>query len=474
MNERKSFPYNRLLAFFGIAFMAISLLYAFSSQVIHRIPTIAPVLFPVMTIFLMVFHILIASFMFMKYLCDKHRLYLMALACAFAGSSLLMFGTLSTYSDWLLCSSISSVNYNDALIYYFFRNVLMAVLFIVSIILYRCRNSNIHNLWNHVAILSAIVGFTFFILTLSWLYSSNYTQMHLWLIDNMTQTFSDLWHQYIVIGLMLFWVATLITMLAVTRLRNIFWYSGYLFCVFYIFTLQLIWPAVSITGFSWYQSRLFETSATLFLFFVLLCDVFTLYRESNNKYQSSYQNSIRDPMTRLFNRSYFYDTLKEQMKKVSPSAPVSVVVCDLDHFKRINDCYGHLQGDKVIQFMAGILQEAVREGDVAARIGGEEFALMLNNSDALAAQSVAERIRATLASHDEHNSQGQLPERITISMGVFTATRPEFSVEVWVQRADEAMYQAKESGRNRVVAWEEMERQKNLSARTGETELLFQ
>lgn len=453
MHAKKSFPYNRLVIFFIVCFLVIGILYVLSSQIIRHMTTVAPALFPVMTIFLMVFHILIASFMVMKYLCDKHRLYLMAIACAFGGSAVLMLGTLSSYSDWLLCTSISRVNYNDALIYYFFRNVLMSVLFITSIILYHYRHSKIHTLRNHIVILSLIAGFTLFILVLSWLYASNYPGMHMRLIDNMTRKVSDLWQQYLVVGLMLCWCLTLGIMLAITKLRNIFWYSGYFFCAFYIFTLFLLWPDVFIDGFGWYQSRLFETSATLFLIFVLLCDVFTLYRESNTKYQNSYQNSIRDPMTRLFNRSYFYDTLKQQMTRISPATPVSVVVCDLDHFKRINDSYGHLQGDKVIQFAARVLQDAVRNEDIAARIGGEEFALMLSGTDADTALAIAERIRKTLSSHDEHNSEGQLPERVTISMGVYTACQSELSPELWVQRADEAMYQAKESGRNRVVAW---------------------
>lgn len=454
MHEIKTFPFNRLLVFLGTSVLAIGLLHLFSSQVIYRIPTMAPVLFPVMTIFLMVFHILIASFMLMKYLCDKHRLYLMAIACAFGGSSVLMLGTLSSYSDWLLCSSIASVNYNDALIYYFFRNMLMAVLFITSILLYKHRHSDIHTLRNHIIILSLIIGFTTTMLVLSWIYSSHYSGIHLKLIDNLTQQFTPLWRQWLIFAMIAVWCLTLIVMLVITKLRNIFWFSGYFFCAFYIFTLLLLYPAFSIAGYSWYQARLFETTATLFLIFVLLCDVFTLYRESNNKYQDSYQNSIRDPMTRLFNRSYFYDVLKKQMTTVSSETPVSVIVCDLDHFKRINDCYGHLQGDKVIQFVAAILQDAVREEDVPARIGGEEFALLLNNTDAAKASDIAERIRATVYGYDEHNSQGQLPERITISMGVFTATQPEAEQEICVQRADEAMYRAKENGRNRVEIWQ--------------------
>ncbi len=175
-----------------------------------------------------------------------------------------------------------------------------------------------------------------------------------------------------------------------------------------------------------------------------------LYRESNNKYIRSYQNSIRDPLTRLYNRSYFYDTLNGFLPKVSASQPLSVIVSDLDHFKRINDNYGHLQGDKVIQFAASVLQNSVRQHDAAARIGGEEFALLLVNTGVKEALAIAERIRLTIS-----EERAELPERMTISMGVFTTQNTDISAEECVRRADEAMYEAKNNGRNRVIVWHE-------------------
>jgi PleD family two-component response regulator len=80
------------------------------------------------------------------------------------------------------------------------------------------------------------------------------------------------------------------------------------------------------TEYAWYHARFFEVISTLFMFFILLCDVFSLYRESKNKYLNSSQNSIRDPLTRLYNRSYFYDTLAAQLEKTSVSRPLSAIV----------------------------------------------------------------------------------------------------------------------------------------------------
>nr|WP_164504982.1 GGDEF domain-containing protein [[Enterobacter] lignolyticus] len=447
-------PLRRLFFFLCICAVSIIALYSVSHVIVYHIPLTTTVLFPVMTIFLMVFHLMIAGFMVMKYLCDKSRLYHIAIACAFSGATLFMLGTLSSYPDWLTCSPAARINYNDALIYYFFRNVLMAVLFLAAVILFKYRKHNMHTRSNHIIILSVIVSFTLAMLVLSWFVSSHYEGINVAFIDNMTLAFTPLWQKATGGLLITMWLVTLIAMLIITRLRNIFWFSGCFFCVFYIFTLTILLLSPVGESNNWYQARMFETIATLFLIFVLLGDVFTLYKDSNNKYQNSYQNSIRDPMTQLYNRSYFYDSLTQTIARVTPQQPASVIVCDLDHFKRINDSYGHLQGDKVIQFVASILQDSVRENDLAARIGGEEFALLLVNTSSEEAYRVAERIRLIISEHDAQSSSGSFPEKITISMGVFTTTSAGLGVEVCVQCADEAMYQAKENGRNRVVTWQ--------------------
>lgn len=385
------FPLQRFLIYLTITLIGTLVLNHFSNAVIRNVPAIAPILFPTLTIFLMVFHTMIAVFMIMKYLCDKRRLYLMPIACAFASSALLMLGTLKSYPDWFLCGGVNVTNYNDALIFYVFRNILMALLFMTAVILYAFKQREMHTRKIHFFILSAIIIFCAFIMELAWLYSSNDPLLSVAFIDNLTFIYTEIWKEIISWILFGLWVITLLTILITTQLRNIFWYSGAFFCACYIFTLFVLMTGQDTASYSWYQARLFETISTLFLIFVLFCDVFTLYRQSNAKYHDSYQNSIRDPLTRLYNRSYFYDSFTALLPTIANGQPVSVIVSDLDHFKRINDKYGHLQGDKVIQFVAKVLQDSVRQNDVAARIGGEEFALLLVNTSPEVARTIAER-----------------------------------------------------------------------------------
>lgn len=440
---------HRIFIYVIACSLAIIAIDSLSNSLIHRIPTTSSPLFPLLTIILMIFHITIACFMSMKYWCDKKRLYLMPIAFAFASSALLMLGTLSSYPGWLLCNSAYIVKQNDALIFYSFRNMLMVVLFIAAIVLYHFRHKLNRAGGIHALVLIACFIFSAIVVILSWLHSSNSPLLSIDLIDDITSIFTPLWHRWIGWPLFSAWMLTLLLLIALTRLRNIFWYSGAFFCAAFLFTINVLLTAASSDHIiAWNQARLFETLSTLFMLFVLLSDVFMLYRDSNNKYINSYQNSIRDPLTRLFNRSHFYDTLNGVLPKTSAEQPLSVIVCDLDHFKRINDNYGHVQGDKVIQFAASVLQNHVRREDIAARIGGEEFALLLVNTGAADALAIAERIRQMVS-----REQDAVPERMTISMGVYTATHPQISAEECVQRADKAMYDAKNGGRNKVVVW---------------------
>ncbi len=124
------------------------------------------------------------------------------------------------------------------------------------------------------------------------------------------------------------------------------------------------------------------------------------------------------------------------------------------HFKRINDKYGHFQGDLVIQYVAWVLQDQVRRDDIVARTGGEEFALLLPDVGQQQAQLIAERIRQAIITPGDVSSRVKLPESVTISIGLATTEEPKTVENELLNRADDALYQAKKAGRNCVVAWQ--------------------
>ncbi|HCQ1480930.1 TPA: GGDEF domain-containing protein [Klebsiella quasipneumoniae] len=104
---------------------------------------------------------------------------------------------------------------------------------------------------------------------------------------------------------------------------------------------------------------------------------------------------------------------------------MSKLLCDIDHFKRINDKYGHFQGDLVIQYVTGVLQDQVRRDDIVARTGGEEFALLLSDVGQQQAQLIAERTRQTNINPGDVSSRVKLPESVTISIGLATTEDPK-------------------------------------------------
>jgi two-component system cell cycle response regulator len=160
--------------------------------------------------------------------------------------------------------------------------------------------------------------------------------------------------------------------------------------------------------------------------------------------------SITDGLTKLYNSRYFYNQIRAEIDRTSRyQRPLSLLLLDIDKFKEYNDNYGHLEGDKVLIGMGGVIKSCLRKMDSAYRYGGEEFTVILPETEGDEAATVAERIRSMVA-EDKFFPQGDNdPRTITISIGV-TEYVPDEEVAIFVQRADKAMYLSKQSGRNRV------------------------
>ena len=159
--------------------------------------------------------------------------------------------------------------------------------------------------------------------------------------------------------------------------------------------------------------------------------------------------SMTDPLTGLLNRRYFDEqTRKEVARSRRHGLRFSVLMIDIDHFKRVNDSYGHPVGDLAIKALAEVCSNALRPQDILARYGGEEFVLTLPHTSSDGAGVVAERIRQTVEQVVLDTEAG--PVRFTVSIGISTYSR-DLPLEQIVGRADEALYRAKQRGRNCVV-----------------------
>ncbi|MGD9888820.1 MAG: GGDEF domain-containing protein [Halothiobacillaceae bacterium] len=155
-----------------------------------------------------------------------------------------------------------------------------------------------------------------------------------------------------------------------------------------------------------------------------------------------------DALTGLHNRRYFLNRLEEGVARSKRFAETGcVIMLDCDHFKQVNDRYGHAVGDEVLQGLASILRQNMRQTDVIGRIGGEEFAVLLNDANLDSALEWAERVRAAVAERYYHAEGKRFV--VTVSMGC-ASIRADDDENIVLLRADQALYQAKQRGRNRV------------------------
>jgi len=140
----------------------------------------------------------------------------------------------------------------------------------------------------------------------------------------------------------------------------------------------------------------------------------------------------------------------EFLRAARTAHPLTLLMLDIDHFKRVNDSYGHDVGDLAIKGLANICMQSIRQYDTAARIGGEEFLILLPQTGLDLALVVSERVRTAVQNHAIALPDGR-QLKFTVSVGVATLTRDIASADLLFKRADLAMYEAKESGRNRCV-----------------------
>ncbi|MBW2277329.1 MAG: GGDEF domain-containing protein [Deltaproteobacteria bacterium] len=181
---------------------------------------------------------------------------------------------------------------------------------------------------------------------------------------------------------------------------------------------------------------------------------FSLQDEIEAEYQQQmYSSAVRDGLTGAFNRRYFDERVTAELSHARRHlSPVSVLMIDLDHFKRVNDTFGHVSGDQVLEAVAKSIAETIRTEDVFARYGGEEFVIIAREIDEVGGLAFGERLRRIIEQIKILAPNG---ERIPVTISVGVATVPqgaEYDSAEVISRADQNLYSAKEKGRNRVEA----------------------
>lgn len=187
----------------------------------------------------------------------------------------------------------------------------------------------------------------------------------------------------------------------------------------------------------------------------MIADLAGVSFQNCERLSSAQHEANTDPLTKLYNRKYFAEkSLDEVQKAVSYNYPISIFMFDIDHFKKYNDNNGHAEGDYLLKDLSRLLKEHTRGRDVIVRYGGEEFIVLLPNTDNNGAYLYGEKIRSLVESRPFRHREKQPLGFVSISGGVATFPMDGDTIESIIKAADAALYKAKEAGRNKVARYE--------------------
>ncbi len=190
-------------------------------------------------------------------------------------------------------------------------------------------------------------------------------------------------------------------------------------------------------------------------FISMIADIAGISLQSSTYLKMVKEEASTDSLTGLHNRRYLFETAKEiAQKAIARHSPVSVFIFDIDHFKRYNDLNGHYEGDHLLVELSKLLKENSRGTDVVARFGGEEFIVLMPDTDKDSASRYAEKIRKLIEEHPFNHREMQPAGYVSISGGVAAFPFDGNSLSAVIRRSDEALYESKRSGRNRITRYE--------------------
>ncbi|MBI5449913.1 MAG: GGDEF domain-containing protein [Gammaproteobacteria bacterium] len=211
-------------------------------------------------------------------------------------------------------------------------------------------------------------------------------------------------------------------------------------------SFQLVVAATALGQLTLYRKRKFTAHETMMLEYLLCALVYPLRNAIT--YRQALTAALKDPLTGVNNRMALESTLLRETEVARRyNNPLGIVVIDIDHFKQVNDLYGHAAGDHVLRLVAQVMSNSIRSTDILFRAGGEEFILLLSNTDINGALLISERIRRNIEETQYSFDNHQIP--VTASFGVANFKDGDSS-ETLLARADKAMYKAKHNGRNNV------------------------
>lgn len=383
---------------------------------------------------------IIFLFMLFQYLCRKDLTYLMILGMAFLSNDIYFIETIYIVQDLINDSVLIEKRTNDIAIFYYFRQVSFIALFFVSLKSYKATSTVIETKEREPCYIIIALLIMLAIASLSHNLSSYNADVTIEITSLKADNKTVHWHIGYIYSLIIAWGMVLLYLAVKTKMHGILWKSIALLCCSAILTNVLLLSLDEYSMYIWYVSRGIEVISTLCIISILMYNMFIILKREKD-------SAIKDAMTKIYNRKLFYKALKSSLVK----GAVCIMILDIDKFKRINDTYGHQEGDRVIKSIVDIVNKSIRDSDIFARIGGEEFGILIKCKDNAEVMFVAERIRKNVETETAVPNIYGLKEKMTISIGVYCSKSDDYSADKVVSYADAALYEAKNSGRNKVV-----------------------
>jgi diguanylate cyclase (GGDEF)-like protein len=252
-------------------------------------------------------------------------------------------------------------------------------------------------------------------------------------------------------------VLALVACVWITRLRDVLsvWLAVALLASLADVILTL--SASSRYSVGWYAARCLSVLSSSTLLGVLVWQTSSLYRQLAIAHRALAERSVHDALTGVYNRGYFNEQFPRDIRRAQRErAPLALLIADIDHFKSYNDTFGHPQGDACLRAIASAMRTPLhRPGDYLARYGGEEFVIVLPLTDAAGALHIADSLLGAVARLNLPSARGaDKPVTISIGVSTFNPATDTHGIDEIIHRADTALYQAKNGGRNAVVAFD--------------------
>ncbi|HDV2204346.1 TPA: GGDEF domain-containing protein, partial [Escherichia coli] len=385
------------------------------------------------------------AFIFMQlyFIYDRRQFSNCILSLAFLSCLIYFVKTVIIIQQIIEGRLTSSVVQNDIAIYYLFRQMSLCILIFLALVNKVSENTKQRNLFSKKMTLCISLFFVFGGPIVAHILSSHYESYNLHIAELTNENGQVVWKASYVTIMIFMWLTLLSVNLYFNGLRYDIWngVTVIAFCAVLYNISLLFMSRYSVS--TWYISRTIEVVSKLTVMVIFMCHIFSALRVTKNI-------AHRDPLTNIFNRNYFFNELTVQSASAKKT-PYCVMIMDIDHFKKVNDTWGHPVGDQVIKTVVNIIGKSIRPDDLLARVGGEEFGVLLTDIDTERAKALAERIRENVERLTGDNPEYAIPQKVTISIGAVVTQENTLNPNEIYRLADNALYEAKETGRNKVV-----------------------